>query len=338
MRLARIALLLVSLGSVVLAAEAIVRLAGASLLPAAPQNEEGARRADDDLDWFDLSRRNVRGIYNGVPYETNGAGFRGRAVSPRPDRHTFRIALIGDSIAMGSGVRFEDSYGEVLARKLKPALWPRVEVLNFGVAGLQAANVVDRFELLGPRFHPDLVVYGYTLNDLEGPAYRMRVSRDPPAWPRPPGVWDSHLWAYLSPRIASLREALLPPPGSYLHELDENYFDNPEVTAWLEAQLDRLAGITKQLGVCGVVLIHPRLSTLNALHPFDRHYRSVEEAARGRGFSVVRGYPAFRGERAEDLWVSPHDKHPNAEGHALLATTLADALRSLPTSCWERPR
>lgn len=335
MRLARVALLLSSLAIVVGVAEGVVRLAG---LPTQAAPRPSASEELPRLSWFDLARRKVRGLYNGALYETNDAGFRGPERTRIPARDTFRIALIGDSIAMGSGVPYDESYAALVEAHLRPSLWRRVEVLDFALAGLNAQDVVERFALLGPPFHPDLVVYGYTLNDLEGPDYRARVSREPPTWPLPPGPWESHLWAYLEPRIASLREAIAPPADSYVAELDDNYFENPEAVGWLERQLDWLAREAEKLGVCVVVLVHPRLSMLHALHPFARHYARIEELARARGFTVVQGYPAVRGESAEGLWVSPHDKHPNARGHALLADRLEEALRELPTSCWERAR
>jgi hypothetical protein len=37
----------------------------------------------------------------------------------------------------------------------------------------------------------------------------------------------------------------------------------------------------------------------------------------------------LQGRRAEDLWVHPHDPHPNALAHRLVAESLAPALRRL---------
>jgi hypothetical protein len=40
--------------------------------------------------------------------------------------------------------------------------------------------------------------------------------------------------------------------------------------------------------MCRVLLIHPQLHFLNALHPYHPHYDAIELAARERGFVTVR--------------------------------------------------
>ena len=74
---------------------------------------------------------------------------------------------------MGIGVLEEEAYPSRLENLLNGGEEPLTyEVLNLGVAGFSVAAIVRRVERLGLAFHPDLVVYGFTLNDLEGPGYR----------------------------------------------------------------------------------------------------------------------------------------------------------------------
>ena len=287
---------------------------------------------------FEMARANVRGLVGGALYETNSAGFRGpeRAL-PKP-RGVFRIAVIGDSFAMGSGVTQEETYADRLERALAAAHPERrIEVLNFGLGGLAAPAVVDRLVRLGLRYDPDLIVYGYTLNDIEGPAYRRSIEAtfvDPLHFARHP----LHLWRVLGPRFASLRELLFAPHGSYSHELDENYFHNPEAWRAVQDALDRLAGIARRRGSCALVLVHTHLVWLSPLHPFRRHYQAVVRAAEERGLAAIESFPAHRGESASSLWVGAIDSHPNARGHEILFEVLEEGLARLPASCWEGRR
>lgn len=334
--LARAATVLGSLALVFGVAEAVTR---AAWDPPAAMPE---RRIDDEdaslprLSWFELARPGVRGLWNGVLYETNVWGFRGPVVAPDPAPRTFRIAVAGDSLAMGSGVRVEDAYPARLQEALRPAVrGRRPEVLNLGLSALNAEKVIERLASFARQLHPDLIVYGYTLNDLEGPFYEQRLDRTPQAPPAPPSFWQSHLLAFLEPRVASLREALSPPRDSYVHELNHNYLHNPAAWSWLGERFDDLRALGEELDVCVVVMIHPRLEMLHALHPFREHYRRVAELAAARGFTVVEAFAAFEGDRGPHFWVSPVDRHPNAEGHERLAGVLRRTLYELPEHCFE---
>ncbi len=283
---------------------------------------------------FEMARANVRGLVGGALFETNSAGFRGPERTLRKPRGVFRVAVIGDSFAMGSGVVYEETYAYRLEGALAAAHPERrFEVLDFGLGGLDAHAVVDRLERLGLRYHPDLIVYGYTLNDIEGPAYRRSVDS---AFVSPWRFDDSplRLWRLLGPRFASLQELLWAPRGSYSFELDENYFRNPAAWRGVLGALDDLATLSRERAACAFLLVHTHLYWLNALHPYRRHYGAVIEAAEERGIPAIESFPAFRGENARSLWVGPVDSHPNARGHAILADVLVDGLARLPESCW----
>jgi lysophospholipase L1-like esterase len=285
----------------------------------------------------DLARPNVRGVYKGVVFETNRWGFRGPDVPRRKPPGTFRIVVVGDSIAMGQGVAYQDTYSARVGRALAQSrAHVRIETLDLGLAGLNVFGVLERLEKVGLPLQPDLVVYGFTLNDIRGPAYRqfpgdyqtqraIRLalsSRSP-----------SYLWRLLEPRFVSLRELVAPPLGSYVYTLNQNYFHNPAAWRDLELALEHLAEGTRSLGICTHVLIHTKLYYLHLLHPFRRHYEAVAEAARERGLTATVTFPWFRGRDAPSLWVNAIDSHPNAEGHRLLAEALEAGLAELPESC-----
>jgi len=332
-RLASLGLLLGGVAFALLLAEGIARWTWRE--PARPPTTAVPAADLPALGPADLVRPDVRGLYGGVVVETNRWGFRGPDVPRRKPPGVFRIVLVGDSIAMGQGVAYADTYAARVERALRRE-GRRARVLNLGAAGLDAGQIVERLKTVGAPLSPDLVVYGFTLNDIEGPLYRApepgfaaeRRARRAAAARSP-----SYLWRVLEPRLASLRELLAPPPGSYVHTLDENYFRNPAAWSALLSVFDDLARGQQAMGACVHVFVHPRLHFLHALHPFRPHYRAVAEAVRARGLTASVAFPRFRGEDAPTLWVGPADPHPNARGHALLAEALLDGLADLPPRC-----
>jgi lysophospholipase L1-like esterase len=289
----------------------------------------------------DLDRPNLRAMNAGAFYRTNSAGFRGPEVSRRPAPGTFRVVVAGDSVTMGHGVAEADAYPARLEALLREAGWrPRVEVLNLGLSGTNLHSVAGRIERIGLPQHPDLIVYGFTVNDIKGPDYRADARPSEAVARRDQHLRFAESPSYLLrsvwPRWLTLRDLVFRPPGSLGHEIHSNFFENPPAWEHFTAGLDRLVEIGTREGVCVHVLIHTFLAQLDWLHPFDDVYERVAGAARERGLTVTETFPSFRGEDALALRVHFADPHPNASGHALLADSLHAGLRQLPVECWEK--
>ncbi|MAE66921.1 MAG: hypothetical protein CMJ18_21900 [Phycisphaeraceae bacterium] len=122
-----------------------------------------------DFERYRLSK-NPRITYELRPLaaDHNRAGFRDhdRPKTKAPD--TFRIAVIGDSIVYGYGVAFDEAYPRRLERMLNDSgrFRKQIEVLNFGVPGYGAVQIVEAFREKGLDFEPDLVIYGHWFDDI----------------------------------------------------------------------------------------------------------------------------------------------------------------------------
>jgi lysophospholipase L1-like esterase len=285
----------------------------------------------------DLSRPNARGRLGNVLFRTNSSGFRGREFDLEAPPGVFRIAVIGDSYTMGWMVAEESTYAVRLENMLNSGSADRrFEVLNLGLSGLNLRQAILRLQRIGLAFEPDLIVYGFTLNDI----FRRRDARAGLADQRDEllGEWGrhadspSHLVRAVWPRWLALRNALLLPMGSLERTLEDNYSD-PSVSARVDLGLDSLAAIARKRGLCVVMLVHTEIARLRFFHSFVTIYDRMEQAARERGIHVVQSYPHYRWNDAASLRVSAIDSHPNAEGHRLLANALFDGLRELPEGC-----
>jgi lysophospholipase L1-like esterase len=279
----------------------------------------------------DLMTPNQRGMNAGVIYETNSFGFRGPERGIDKPSDVFRTMILGDSFAMGSGVTYEHIFAARLERELPQLGRKKHEVINLGVSGLSLKDSLDRYDRQGAQFHPDLLVYAYTLNDLEGRHY-VRTMQCTHRREAHRGSW-SHLWRRIGESWLWLREELEKPEDSYPYELDYNYFSNEPAWADFDAALGRLAAITDRLGICGLVMIQTHLRVLNRFHAYHEIYSRVAVAASKKGLFVKETFPYFDGLAAKDLWVSDADIHPNSRGHAILARALADGIASLPQRC-----
>lgn len=118
----------------------------------------------------------------GVDVRINSHGQRDDERSLGKPKGTYRIAILGDSIAYGSGVRVEDTYAKRLEAALNRDLAAaatsssseggrttpsRVEVLTFTNGGNEPRGYLEMMRTEARRFAPDLVMVGFTLNDFE---------------------------------------------------------------------------------------------------------------------------------------------------------------------------
>ena len=302
-------------------------------------------------DILEIAKPNVDGVYQGVRHRTNSRGVRGPDFSPRPAPGTFRILVAGDSVTMGWGVEEPDTYPVLVEQALNEAglAGQRYEVVNLGLAGVNAGFSAKRLARYADFYAPDLLVYGFTLNDIEGPSYRKLPKKDRRAasqatWRRALRFNDSpsYLLRELWPRwIMVLEWDVFHPPESeriapQAAELRENYFENPEAWADFTRALDTIAAEARRRGICGHVFLHTHLTELTPEHRYQPIYDRVAEAARGRGLGVTGSFERFVGRDNEALWVNAFDVHPNARGHGILAEALADGLQQLPAVCLRR--
>ncbi|MBI1784556.1 SGNH/GDSL hydrolase family protein, partial [Candidatus Sumerlaeota bacterium] len=112
-------------------------------------------------------RPGTRGIFRGAEVEINSLGFRGPEFSRQKSPGTIRVAGLGDSSMFGWGVEDEQTYLRVLETELQRSFGSlaRVEVINGGVSGYNAAQEVEYFHESLLELDPDLVLIQYDLND-----------------------------------------------------------------------------------------------------------------------------------------------------------------------------
>lgn len=97
---------------------------------------------------------------------TNSRGLRDNEVSQPKINEDYRILCIGDSCTFGVKLPYEQSFPKHIERLLAPP--PDkidVEVINAGIPGYSSFQGMQYLTLQGWRYHPDLVIACFGLND-----------------------------------------------------------------------------------------------------------------------------------------------------------------------------
>jgi hypothetical protein len=99
----------------------------------------------------------------------NRWGFRERDFDPiRPPR-TYRIAVIGDSLAFGQGISEDERFSNLIEKRLNESGKGRYEVLNFALPGAETDDELAFLIRAVLTARPDYVLLQWYTNDVLGP-------------------------------------------------------------------------------------------------------------------------------------------------------------------------
>jgi lysophospholipase L1-like esterase len=160
-----ILLLLGSLLLAILLAELLLRIFHVD----PPQKNFSARYSvhemSDNLKLLYKLRANASNDALGVLNKINAGGFRDNEYPVQKDPSRKRVVFLGDSVVYGYGVKLEDTLPKQLEGVFKRNDRP-IDVLNFGVSGYDSEQEIELLKEKGLKYKPDVVVVGYTLNDV----------------------------------------------------------------------------------------------------------------------------------------------------------------------------
>ncbi len=272
-------------------------------------------------------------ISTGVRYDhargPQGPSFRDQPAPGPKAVSAFRILVLGDSFAWGSGVYPEDAYPRRLERRLA-ALDAEIEfeVVNWAHSGWSTRQAWESLRPVLALLDCDLVLVNFTLNDPEpsGGAAREKMIR--PLYRRSPSTgWSealhrhSALYRLFWERLESRRQRRA--FDSYYQGL----FSGPH---WddCQAALGELREATRALGVPLALVVFPVFdSQLDGTYAYRRQHGKVVAAARRLEIPVLDLERTFRGVDARRLAVEPFtDPHPNELAHRIAADKIRNYL------------
>ncbi len=280
--------------------------------------------------------------WQGIPVDINAHGLRGPEFTTEKPPGVFRILNLGDSIAMGWGVREEDTYGRQLENLLNASrpLDLRYEVINAGVPGWNPENELAYLQKEGLEFEPDLILLDLTIvNDIYGKNALAAQNR-------PPLIEflraHTYSWPFLSVQMQWMsaraegkdRIDVIDPPRN-----PSAYFpQDPDAERW-DLIWDRVLAMNKlasRQGISFAVILFPlEFQVVDPSFPIIPQQVLGGRAA-AAGIATIDLLPAYQeacGNKPgglcqiedrylfADVWM-----HPSPLGHELTAQAISDGL------------
>ncbi len=253
-------------------------------------------------------------VFKNRPLRTNRWGMRDKDYEKRKPANTTRLAFMGSSHVMGSGVDNNQVFEQLLEQRLNAGDSPtrrHYEVLNFGMAAYSSLHQLYALDQKVAGFDPDVVVYVQMEDDdrfvLRHLSMVIRGGIDIP-------------YAYVKDIVT--KEGLT--ASSSDEVIRQNLTPHAEqIQAWAEHQL-----ITRisALDIEPVCVMLPRVQARPDRAATLKRQRVVQES----GCNIVNLVDVYDGYNERDLQLADWDQHPNPLGHELIATRLYKELQTHP--------
>ena len=259
----------------------------------------------------------VSTFLGGAFISSNSLGMRDREYTTIKPPNTYRIVLLGSSHDLGSGIKEDETYENVVEDRLNHELpdshYSRYEILNMSVGMSGLFQRLLRLEQQGFQFKPDAVILSVAAGDEQ---FLFRhLSRALSLGIEPPPDYRQILErvtrsAGINGKMPEVMiERRLQPYGDKLYE-------------WA---FQRFAQQCKQRGIHPLVIYRPAPVDFQGVERVDRS--EVIRLARAAGLEVIDLSPAFDSVRDRNtLIIAKWDHHTTARGHRLLADTLYERL------------
>ena len=250
--------------------------------------------------------------FKGAELSTNEFGMRDRSYTIVKDEGTLRIALLGGSSEMGSGINDDETFDNIVEDALTTSpIWDgfsRVEVLNFSISGIHLPQQVGITEQRILPFDPDVFVY--CVHDKESSRNLNSFSRI---------IQKEFVKDY--PLLLEIRKK-----AAVSEDLKKE-----EVYRRLKPFETELAmwGLDRMKAICEVNKITPiclYIATLGGGKK-ERTQRKSDFLAlfKERGFHIIDLNTIFDDMDKEQLKVTRWDRHPNGKAHQIIAKELLKA-------------
>lgn len=250
---------------------------------------------------------------------TNSQGLRDREYSLERPEPVFRVAVLGSSFTVATGVSIESTYHSLLEERLSARYAPvSYEFINFAVGLASPANQVAHLLHRALPYEPDLVLVGVT--EAATPLY-LEEWTDPKLGGNKQPNWMPHVIRINrrdeGPRSYFLRmvRGELNRPITYLPQPPRpTLYPGRDVVSRL-AEVGRSAELP-------IVLVRLHYSP-SPQHEVDF---ALAERAEAEGLYHLDTREAFAGTNPRDFWVSRLDRHPNERAHAIFADVIEEFL------------
>ena len=270
---------------------------------------ERAMRLRDTGDFLEQELRpSISILVHDMPFHTNSWGMRGDDYAQQKPANTYRIALLGPSYVLGLGVSNDQTFQNLLEKRLNSSGSPaKYQVMNFAVDGYTILQDLVTLERKTLQFQPDAVFL--FANPRDGDLTIQHLADDMRNGVKLP-----------FPNLEDLAARAGVKQGMTREEAERRLSPfRGEITDWAYR---RFAFDARQRGVI------PAWVYLTMPGPNSQEKDTVDSLhlAQGAGFVTLDMSDVYKGQDPATLMVAAFDEHPNAQGHALIANRLYEML------------
>jgi hypothetical protein len=273
-------------------------------------------RTNDLLTKTFRPNKKIRG--EGFTFETNSIGLRDKEYLPQKPVNTFRMAMLGGSYEMGTGVSNDEVF-ESIAEKLlneDPTIKHKTEILNYACGGFYLIQHVELCHTKVFDMQPDAVVY--MAHTIERTRTLQTLSNLI--------IQGTNLKYPLLLELKKISGVNQSMSKTEIEERLKPYID--QVINWCYSEIVRSC---KKNHASAVWVFLPTTSD-----PFDEEeYSATKAMAVKNGFIIVDLKNVYGTADKKLLILSEWNTHPNPAGHLIIGKGLYNGLKAVDSQLTE---
>jgi hypothetical protein len=264
----------------------------------------------------DLRKRilkpNVKIVHGTKFFTTNAFGLRSPEIENQQSPGILRIAIVGGSYEMGSGVSDEEVYIRIAEKLINDSLkfiqqTFTVELINFSTGGYHIPQYLYVTEQVIPKFNPEVVIYFAHSNELT----RFR------------SVLSGIVKHGIDPKYPFYESAF---ERGHVHQGQSRKEIDLKLAPQTESLMEQSYQFLKQQQTLhGYSAIWIGVPTLGH-DKHDNEFATTRQLLKKNGFELYVLNSPYSSYSSGYLQISSEDNHPNAKGHLLLARELTGTL------------
>ena len=255
--------------------------------------------------------------YNGVikdaPFKVNQWGMRDKEYAKEKDPGTFRIAFMGASFEQGAGVADDEIFPALVEQMMNEhhagQTYDKYEVLSFAVGGYSPVQTLYLMENKALDFDPDVFIYA--IHSTEKRRLLMQLQKI---------AQDKRdiSYAFLNDIF---QEAGV--TKEITHQEARRRID-PFGERIIQTSFEKMGELSEAQEIPIIGLFVPSTEEVDGYNP--EWHPVLKGYAEASGFNIVTLEGAYRGIKAEAVYLAPWDTHLNGRGHKLIAEALYQKL------------
>lgn len=249
-------------------------------------------------------RPNVSLQVNGCTVQTNAFGLRDRPYKLLPPKNHFRIALLGGSYEMGSGVNNNEVYEQLTEDSLNktnadPAI-DTFEIMNFAMGGYHLLQQVELCHTSIYKYQPNAVMYtAHTNERLRFLGFLTTSIRS--------GTNLKYPFINEVKAVSGVKQSM---SKAEIQERLEPFMD--AMILWCYSEI---AATARKHNAMPIWVFLPATADT----PDDLEYETLKGYAIKLGFVILDLRGVYNNEDRTKIRISEWDTHPNAKGQHIIA-------------------